>query len=159
MEAANRGAKDVGGYSIGCNIILPKEQAPNPYLDRMLLFRYFFVRKVMLVKYSQAFVIMPGGYGTLDEAFEAATLIQTGKILNFPLIFMGTDYWRPLFEFLRGTMLRAGTIDPLDVERILLTDSVDAVADRLGICPLRQGRSPWGVTGVETPQRWWWLRE
>ena len=107
MEAANRGAKDVGGRSIGCNIVLPVEQQPNPYLDKMVLFRYFFVRKVMLVKYSQAFLIFPGGFGTMDEAFEAATLIQTGKIHQFPLIFVGVDYWQPLFDVLQSTLLKA----------------------------------------------------
>jgi len=135
MEAANRGAKDAGGYSIGCNIILPREQRANPYLDKMVLFRYFFVRKVMLMKYSQAFVIMPGGYGTLDEAFEAATLIQTEKIFNFPVIFVGTDYWQPFFEFLRLKMIVEKTIDQEDIDRFILTDSVDEVLDCLRRCP------------------------
>ena len=92
MEAANRGAKDVGGRSVGCNIELPVEQKPNAYLDRWVTFRHFFVRKMMLVKYSYAFVVMPGGFGTLDELFEAATLIQTGKIKSFPVILMGVEY-------------------------------------------------------------------
>src|SRR6476661_3661458 len=96
MEAANRGAKEAGGMSIGCNIILPKEQQPNRYLDHVVTFRYFFIRKLMLVKYSQAFVILPGGFGTLDEAFEAATLIQTAKIFDFPVVFAGIEYWQPL---------------------------------------------------------------
>ena len=95
MEAANRGASEAGGRSIGCNIELPEEQAPNPYLDRWITFRHFFVRKVMLVKYSYAFVALPGGFGTLDEIFETATLIQTGKILDFPLVLVGRDFWRP----------------------------------------------------------------
>jgi len=135
MEAANRGAKDVGGRSVGCNIILPKEQSENPYLDVMVLFRYFFVRKVMLVKYSQAFIIMPGGYGTLDEAFEAMTLIQTGKVYNFPVIFMGVDYWTPLFDFLRNTMLENRTIDKHDLGRLVLTDDVSKVVEQLSTCP------------------------
>ena len=101
MEAANRGAREAGGRSIGCNIELPHEQRPNPYLDRFVTFRYFFVRKVMLVKYSVAFVVMPGGFGTLDELFEAATLVQTGKIAAFPIVLMGTAYWAPLLGFLR----------------------------------------------------------
>jgi hypothetical protein len=124
MEAANRGARDAGGLSVGCNIVLPREQKPNPYVDRFVEFDYFFVRKVMLVKYSYAFVVMPGGFGTLDELFEAATLIQTGKIEGFPLVLMGRSYWQPLLDFLRETMLRAGTIEAIDIDRILLTDDV-----------------------------------
>ncbi len=135
MEAANRGAKDVGGRSIGCNIQLPKEQQPNPYLDKMVLFRYFFVRKVMLVKYSQAFVIFPGGFGTLDEAFEAATLIQTGKIDQFPLIFVGVDYWTPLFDFMQTRLIGEKTISPDDLDRIILTDSIELVSAALSGCP------------------------
>ena len=99
MEAANRGAKETGGRSIGCNIQLPREQKPNPFVDQWITFRYFFVRKVMLVKYSYAFIALPGGLGTLDEIFETATLIQTGKIRDFPLVLMGKEYWRPLLEF------------------------------------------------------------
>jgi len=135
MEAANRGAREAGGRSIGCNIILPEEQEPNAYVDKVVTFRYFFVRKVMLVKYSQAFVIMPGGFGTMDEAFEAATLIQTGKIFNFPIIFVGSDYWGPLFDYLKQTMLPEKTIDPSDFERFHLTDSVDEVIGCLAHCP------------------------
>jgi uncharacterized protein (TIGR00730 family) len=123
MEAANRGARDVGARSIGCNIILPEEQKPNPYLDLWLEFRYFFVRKVMLVKYSYAFVVLPGGFGTMDEIFECATLIQTGKIQSFPLILMGTEYWQPLRDFLAQRMIPEGTILPSDLDRILFTDS------------------------------------
>ncbi|MBS0203295.1 MAG: TIGR00730 family Rossman fold protein [Planctomycetes bacterium] len=135
MEAANRGAKEAGGHSIGCNIVLPHEQKPNPYLDKMVLFQHFFVRKVMLVKYSQAFLIFPGGFGTMDEAFEAATLIQTGKINQFPLIFVGTDYWRPLFEFLQSTLLAHGAISQEDFDRVLLTDSIDEICEALNCCP------------------------
>ncbi|HJS73286.1 MAG TPA: TIGR00730 family Rossman fold protein, partial [Vicinamibacteria bacterium] len=123
MEAANRGAKEAGGRSIGCNIQLPREQAPNPYLDLMVEFRYFFVRKVMLVKYSYAYVALPGGLGTMDEVFEAATLIQTGKMRDFPIVVMGKDYWEPLLSFLRDTMIPAGTIEPRDLDRIFVTDS------------------------------------
>jgi uncharacterized protein (TIGR00730 family) len=131
MEAANRGARDVGAPSLGLNIILPTEQRPNPYLDRWVEFRYFFVRKVMLVKYSYAFVVLPGGFGTLDEVFECATLIQTGKIRNFPLVMMGTDYWQPLREFICHRMTAEKTILPADCERILFTDSVDEAMDHI----------------------------
>lgn len=135
MEAANRGAKEVGGRSVGCNIVLPKEQHENPYLDQMILFRYFFVRKVMLVKYSQAFIIMPGGYGTLDEAFEAMTLIQTGKVFNFPVIFVGVDFWKPMFDFLRNTLQANRTIEQQDITRLVLTDDVEEVMRHLSSCP------------------------
>ncbi len=147
MEAANRGAKDVGGRSIGCNIVLPQEQAANPYLDKLVTFRYFFIRKVMLVKYSQAFVIFPGGFGTLDEAFEAATLIQTGKIFDFPLIFMGVDYWEPLFDFMRFRLLREKTIDAYDLSRIILTDSIELMSKHLEGCGLEshEGQRQWKV--------------
>jgi len=125
MEAANRGAREAGGRSIGCNIVLPQEQKPNPYVDRFVTFRYFFVRKVMLVKYSYAFVVLPGGFGTLDELFEALTLVQTGKISDFPVILMGTDYWAPMLDFLRGTLAAQGTIAPKDLDLIHVTDSID----------------------------------
>jgi uncharacterized protein (TIGR00730 family) len=124
MEAANRGAKDVGGFSVGCNIQLPDEQKLNPYLDRSVTFRHFFVRKVMLVKYSYAFFIMPGGLGTMDEFFEAAVLIQTKKIQNFPIVLMDKTYWQPLIALLEE-MLREGTIDESDLHLCLFTDSVD----------------------------------
>ncbi len=125
MEAANRGAKEAGGPSVGCNIKLPMEQKPNPYLDRFVEFRYFFVRKVMLAKYSYAFIALPGGFGTLDEFFEISTLVQTGKIRNFPLILMGEHYWGPLLEFMRERLVAYGTIDQADYDRIIVTDSPD----------------------------------
>src|SRR3954471_24581556 len=115
MEAANRGARDVSGRSVGCGIELPQEQRPNPYLDRYVSMQYFFVRKTLLIKYSYAFVVMPGGAGTLDEFFEALTLIQTGKIKNFPIVIMGTEYWKGLIEFIRK-MADAGTIARADLD-------------------------------------------
>jgi len=124
MEAANRGAKEAGGRTVGCNIVLPEEQRLNPYLDVCVTFRHFFVRKVMLVKYSYAFVVMPGGLGTVDELFEASTLIQTRKIENFPIVVVGSDYWRPLRSLL-DEMVRVGTIAPEDLKLLLFTDSVD----------------------------------
>lgn len=125
MEAANRGAREGGGLSLGCNITLPMEQEPNRYLDRWVEFRYFFVRKVMLVRYSTAFVVMPGGFGTLDEVFEAAVLIQTGKIHRFPVVLMGEDYWRGLVEFIRGTMVDEKTISSEDLQIAKITDDPD----------------------------------
>jgi uncharacterized protein (TIGR00730 family) len=123
MEAANRGAKDVGGRSIGCNIVLPSEQKPNQFLDKWVEFRYFFVRKLMLVKYSYGFVAAPGGYGTMDELFEVATLIQTGKIKNFPVVLLGVEYWSPLLDFIRNSLLASAAIDPKDLDHMLITDS------------------------------------
>ena len=123
MEAANRGAKDAGGTSVGCNIVLPHEQEPNPFLDVSIDFKYFFVRKLMLIKYSYAFVVMPGGFGTLDELFESLTLIQTGKIHDFPVVLMGTDYWKPLIKQL-DEMVTAEMIDPTDLDLLLVTDNI-----------------------------------
>jgi uncharacterized protein (TIGR00730 family) len=123
MEAANRGAKDGGGLSIGCNIELPHEQKLNPYVDRFVEFEHFFVRKVMLVKYSQAFVVMPGGFGTIDEFFETLTLIQTDKIESFPVVALGGAFWTPLREAILSTMVSEGTISESDLSLIQLTDS------------------------------------
>lgn len=128
MEAANRGAREAGGRSIGCNIRLPKEQKPNPYLDRWITLRHFFVRKVMLVKYSYAFVALPGGYGTMDEIFEAATLIQTGKIKDFPILLLGAEFWTPLLDYMRAQLLAAGTIDERDLAILHVTDSPQEAA-------------------------------
>ena len=130
MEAANRGAKDEGGMSVGCNIVLAREQKINAYLDRWVTFRYFFVRKVMLVKYSYAFVVMPGGIGTMDELFEAVTLIQTKKIKSFPVVLIGREYWQPLVDFL-DEMVRFGTIAAEDLELILFTDSLDEARNHI----------------------------
>ncbi|MBO9672564.1 MAG: TIGR00730 family Rossman fold protein [Sphingobacteriaceae bacterium] len=124
MEAANRGAKENLGQSVGCNIRLPKEQQPNPYLDKWFICKYFFVRKVLMFKYSDAFIIMPGGIGTLDEFFEALTLIQTKKIIDFPIILFGKDFWRPL-QPLFNSMLGAKMISSEDLKLILFTDSVE----------------------------------
>ncbi|MCC6600625.1 MAG: TIGR00730 family Rossman fold protein [Crocinitomicaceae bacterium] len=124
MEAANRGAFENNGYSIGCNIVLPHEQKENPYLHKAVNFRYFFVRKVLLVKYSYAFVVMPGGMGTMDELFESLTLIQTGKIANFPVVLFGKDYWKNLEELLQS-MVKCGTISAHDFDLLLITDSIE----------------------------------
>lgn len=122
MEAANKGAKEAGGRSIGCNIELPFEQGANPYIDTLVNFRYFFVRKTMFVKYSSAFIIFPGGFGTLDEAFEALTLIQTGKIYQFPVILFGRHYWAGLIRWLQSRVLGERKISPGDLDLMLLTD-------------------------------------
>jgi uncharacterized protein (TIGR00730 family) len=124
MEAANRGAREAGGRSVGCAIRLPREQDVNRYLDRFVVCDHFFVRKTLLLKYSYAFVAMPGGLGTLDELFEALTLIQTGKISNFPVVLMGVDYWAPLRAQLE-VMVREQTIDRRDLELLLVTDDVE----------------------------------
>ena len=125
MEAANRGAREAGGVSIGCNIQLPKEQVPNPYLDKFVEFEHFFVRKVMLVKYSSAFVVMPGGFGTLDEAFEVVTLVQTEKLESFPIVAMGGSFWNELREFVTDSMIAAGTISEADLDVMQLADDVE----------------------------------
>jgi len=122
MEAANRGAKEFGGKSIGCNILLPQEVKPNPYLDRWVDFDYFFVRKVMLAKYSYAFIVMPGGFGTLDEFFEIATLIQTGKMQGFPIVLLGEAYWKGLMSFLNETVYKTGSIGLSDLQSLKVTD-------------------------------------
>ena len=139
MEAANRGARDAGAPSVGCNIVLPQEQEPNPYLDRWIEFHYFFVRKVMLVKYSRGFVLMPGGFGTMDEIFETATLIQTGKIHQFPIVAVGTEYWSKLRPFLRETMIEHKTIDETDLDFVTLTDDpAEAAALISEVAPPRE---------------------
>jgi uncharacterized protein (TIGR00730 family) len=123
MEAANRGAFEAGGLSIGCNIELPFEQRPNPYQTRSLSFDYFFVRKTMFVKYSTAFIIFPGGFGTLDELFEALTLIQTRKIKNFPVVLVGSEYWRGMLGWIEQMMLAEGMISGPDLKMLQITDS------------------------------------
>lgn len=137
MEAANRGAREAGGASVGCNIRLPVEQRPNPFLDRWLTCKYLFVRKVLLFKYSYAFIAMPGGLGTLDELFEALTLIQTRKAKRFPVLLIGTSYWQPLREFL-DRLLAAGAISIADVELVKITDDLDAMESHLDLHAVRQ---------------------
>jgi uncharacterized protein (TIGR00730 family) len=155
MEAANRGAKEQGGYSVGCNIQLPTEQQPNRYLDRWVTFQHFAVRKIMLVKYSYAFVALPGGFGTLDEIFETATLIQTHKIQNFPLVLLGREYWQPLVGFFKDRLVAQKTIDPEDASRILVTDSAEeAVNSITEICT-----GQFGLTYGPRARRRWWLWE
>lgn len=122
MEAANKGAQRAKGLSVGLNIHLPCEQKPNKYVDKVLGFRYFFVRKVMFVKYAKAFVIMPGGYGTLDEFFEAITLIQTKRIARFPVILFNSQYWKPLLEWLKSTVYSYGNVDQEDLDLFILVD-------------------------------------
>jgi uncharacterized protein (TIGR00730 family) len=125
MEAANRGCREGGGLSIGCNIELPHEQGLNEYVDLGVEFKYFFARKTMFVKYADAFVILPGGFGTLDELFEALTLIQTGKVRDFPVVLVGTDYWRGLLDWMRDVQLPAGAITEADLALLRLTDDPD----------------------------------
>jgi uncharacterized protein (TIGR00730 family) len=155
MEAANRGAKDVGGRSVGCNIELPHEQAPNKFMDKMVTFQHFYVRKVMLMKYSYAFVCMPGGFGTMDELFEAATLIQTGKVQNFPLILVGSKFWGPFVEAMRATMLAEATIDPKDLGMLWVTDSVEEAAARIHDVAIQR----FGLRYAPQPKRRWWMGE
>jgi uncharacterized protein (TIGR00730 family) len=134
MEAANKGAREAGAMSVGCNIELPFEQHLNPYVDLAINFRYFFVRKTMFVKYAEAFVIFPGGFGTLDELFEALTLIQTGKVRDFPVILFGTEYWGGLVDWIRTTLLADGKISPDDVHLLTVTDSPEEVVRLIVAC-------------------------
>jgi uncharacterized protein (TIGR00730 family) len=127
MEAANRGCREGGALSVGCNIELPHEQGMNPYVDLGIEFRYFFARKVMFVKYADAFVILPGGFGTLDELFESLTLIQTHKVRNFPVVLVGTSYWGGLVDWIRDTLLANGAIEATDLSLLQLTDDPDEV--------------------------------
>lgn len=134
MEAANRGAFEANGLSIGCNIELPFEQAANPYINLSLQFRYFFVRKTMFVKYSNGFVIFPGGFGTLDELFEALTLVQTHKISRFPIVLYDSAYWKGLLDWVRGTQIAQGTVSPEDLNLLVLTDSLEETRDLMVDC-------------------------
>jgi uncharacterized protein (TIGR00730 family) len=131
MEAANKGAFEAGGRSVGLNIALPHEQAPNGYQTDKVNFRYFFVRKVLLVKYSTAFVVFPGGFGTIDELFEALTLIQTKKIKPFPVFLVGVEFWRGLLQWLQGTLVRSGTIAEHDLHLFKVVDDVRGIPDEI----------------------------
>jgi uncharacterized protein (TIGR00730 family) len=143
MEAANRGAREGGGLSVGFNIELPHEQSPNPYLDVSYTFRHFYARKVCFVKPSEGFVIFPGGFGTLDELFESLTLIQTGKVLDFPVVLFDTGYWRGLLDWIRTRLLEDGMISPDDVDLLSATDvPEEAVARVLDHFERRQAASP-----------------
>jgi uncharacterized protein (TIGR00730 family) len=137
MEAANRGAKEAGGRSIGCNIILPHEQKPNAYLDRVITFNYFFARKVMLIKYSRAFIIMPGGFGTLDEFAEAITLIQTKKLERFPLILVGRDFWQGFDGWIKESMLGVKTISESDLNLYKICDDPVEIVEYLELSGAR----------------------
>jgi hypothetical protein len=136
MEAANRGASEADGLSIGCNIELPHEQAPNPYANLSIDFRYFFVRKTMFVKYSEAFVVFPGGFGTLDELFESLTLIQTGKVKRFPVVLYGSDYWSGLLEWMRGRLLAQDMVSEEDLALLQVVDTTEEV------CAIACGGAP-----------------
>jgi uncharacterized protein (TIGR00730 family) len=152
MEAANRGAHDAGGLSVGCNIKLPFEQAPNPYLDRWVTCHYFFVRKVLLFKYSYGFVVLPGGLGTLDELNEALTLIQTNKIADFPVVLVGTEYWEPYMALLRE-MVEAGAVSPRDLDLLKVTDDLDEAMQHVEAHTIAR----FGLKRVTGPA--WWLGE
>lgn len=148
MEAANRGAKEVGGRSVGCNIVLPMEQHPNPYLDKWVNIKYFFVRKTLLIKYSYAFVIMPGGFGTLDELFEAMTLIQTKKINEFPVIIFSRSFHKELVEHIEK-MKQVKTISEEDLQLFLVTDSIEEGVQHIKECIQR-----FGLTHVKRKPSW-----
>jgi uncharacterized protein (TIGR00730 family) len=149
MEAANRGCHEAGGLSVGCNIELPMEQGLNPYVDLGVEFRYFFARKTMFVKYADAFVIYPGGYGTLDELFEALTLIQTKKIRDFPVVLIGSDYWDGLLDWVRGTLIEQAAINAEDVDLLRITDDPDE-ACRIVDAYVKDHRDEADQTAAET---------
>jgi uncharacterized protein (TIGR00730 family) len=152
MEAANRGAREVGARSVGCNIELPTEQQPNPYLDRLVTCRYFFARKVLLFKYSYAFVALPGGFGTMDELFEALTLMQTRKMVELPVVLMGTVYWRPLLRQL-VQMISADTLEADEMKTLLVTDDPDEAIAHIRLHAIEQ----FGLRARPTSRRPRWL--
>jgi uncharacterized protein (TIGR00730 family) len=151
MEAANKGAYDAGGISVGLGIELPFESGMNPYVDIGVNFRYFFARKTMFVKYAQAFVVFPGGYGTLDELFESLTLVQTGKVTSFPVVLMGTAYWGGLFAWLRDTMLATGRVSARDLDLVHITDDLDEVVRIILAAQEIHGNSGNGAHHAEPP--------
>jgi uncharacterized protein (TIGR00730 family) len=155
MEAANRGAREAGGHSVGCNIALPQEQFPNPYLDRWITFQHFYVRKVMLVKYSYAFIAMPGGLGTLDEVFEVSTLVQTAKIRGFPVVLMVSAFWQPLLDYMREHLLALGTISEDDLKLLMVTDSPEEAIKHVRNVAIEH----FGLTYGPRPKRRWFLFE
>jgi uncharacterized protein (TIGR00730 family) len=144
MEAANRGAQNAGGTSVGLNINLPFEQQSNPYIDqdKLIDFQYFFVRKVMFVKYAQGFVVMPGGVGTLDEFFEAFTLLQTSKVAKYPIILVGTSYWNGLIDWIKSTLLAEKNISPEDLDFFVVVDTVEEVMDNLNQFYIKENFKP-----------------
>jgi uncharacterized protein (TIGR00730 family) len=152
MEAANRGAREAGGLSIGCNIELPHVQGTNPYVQVAVNFRYFFCRKTTFVKYAEAFVLFPGGLGTLDELFEALVLIQTGKIKHFPVVLFGSAYWQGLLDWLRGRVLADGKIDPDDLNPLTVTDSPEVACQRIYDCYINQCWEPAGPAAGDSPR-------
>jgi uncharacterized protein (TIGR00730 family) len=154
MEAANRGAREVGGRSVGCNIVLPFEQNPNPYLDKWVDIKYFFVRKTLLIKYSYAFVVMPGGFGTLDEFYEAITLIQTGMLSEFPIIVFDKDFHQKILDH-NYHMKEKGTISHEDLDLCLFTDSIDEAVDHLKIHAIHK----FGLKPASKRKSRWWLWE
>jgi uncharacterized protein (TIGR00730 family) len=147
MEAANRGAREAGGLSIGCNIELPREQGTNPYVDVAVNFRYFFCRKTTFMKYAEGFVLFPGGFGTLDELFEALTLIQTRKVQRFPVVLFGSAYWRGLLDWIRERVLAAGNIDRADLALLSVTDSAEEASAILYDCYRDECWNPQGIAG------------
>lgn len=151
MEAANRGAKDVGGKSVGCNIVLPHEQGHNPYLDKFVSIKYFFVRKNLLAKYSYAFVVMPGGFGTLDEFFEAVTLIQTGKMRGFPIIIFEKEFYKHVMAHIK-LMKEEETISPEDLNLFLCTDSIEEAVEYLKVESIQK----FGLEEAK-PRKWWFM--
>jgi hypothetical protein len=155
MEAANRGAKEAGGMSVGCTIELPREQKDNPFLDRSVRFKHFYIRKLMLVKYSYAFIVLPGGFGTLDELFETATLVQTRKIKEFPLVLMGRHFWEPMLAFMREKLAEEGTIDTSDMNFFFVTDSPEEAVQHVRDVAMAR----FGLTYGPRAKRRWYLGE
>ena len=151
MEAANRGAKDAGGLSVGCNIVLPHEQHENPYLDQFVDIDYFFVRKELLRKYSYAFIVLPGGFGTLDEFFETLTLIQTGKVQKFPIVVMGKEFHHDIYTHIEK-MMAEGTISPQDMDLLLFSDDIDEV-----VAHIRKYKETAPIFKLDSPKTAWWI--